>query len=219
MIDHLLSILAPYECLGCAAEGSLLCTACIQQLPAIPERCYSCRMPSANARTCSVCGKASSLHSVWAGTNYGGTAKDLVWRLKSSGARRAVRQMAAHLAGFIDRDPGLTIVPVPTATSRVRRRGYDQARLLARELSRQTRLPYLDCLARNGQTHQVGASRARRLRQLNGAFRLSGSVDVYGLNIVLVDDVLTTGATLESAANVLKKHGAGEVRALVFAQA
>jgi ComF family protein len=218
VIDQLLAVLAPYECLGCAAEGNLLCEACTQQLTVLPERCYRCSRLSAGSLTCSDCRLASNLYRIRAGAAYSGVAKDLVWRLKSAGALAATRQMAMCLSPLLASEPGLTIVPVPTATSRVRGRGYDQAKLLARELSRQTRLPYLDCLARRGYTHQVGASRQQRLSQLNGAFRAKSPEKVHGTHILLVDDVVTTGATLEAAAALLAANGVARVSAIVFAQ-
>lgn len=216
-IDRLLTVLTPYECLGCTAEGDLLCAACIQQLTGLPERCYRCLLPSPDALTCPACRPASPLYRVRAGSAYSDAAKELVARLKFSGARASARLMAARLVSFVDTDS--MIVPVPTATSRVRSRGYDQAKLLGRELSRQARLPYLDCLVRAGQTHQVGASRQQRLRQLSNAFRVGTSGKVCGRRILLVDDVVTTGATLESAALVLRAAGASRIEAAVFCAA
>lgn len=218
IIDRLLTVLTPYECLGCAAEGDLVCTACIQQLIDIPQRCYRCDMSADNGRTCHGCRVASNLYQVWAGTAYSGIAKDLVWKLKFGGAQMAAKRMATRLVPLLD-DNGFVVVPVPTAVSRVRRRGYDQAKLIARELSRQARLPYLDCLARSGRTHQVGASRDQRLAQLEGAFRVVTPEKIKNAHILLVDDVLTTGATMEVAAGLLKKHGAVRVSAAVFARA
>jgi ComF family protein len=108
------------------------------------------------------------------------------------------------------------IVHVPTTAKRTRQRGYDQAKLIAGELSRITGLPRFDCLARSGKARQVGASRAERLKQLQAAFRLKKPV--AGKHIVLIDDVVTTGATLEAAAKVLHVNGASSVHAIVFAQ-
>ncbi|MGH7193814.1 MAG: ComF family protein, partial [Candidatus Saccharimonadales bacterium] len=214
VIDQFLAILAPHECLGCHAEGDLLCPDCIVRLAVVPERCYHCFEPSAGARTCAGCRAASNLHQVLAGTSYGGVAKELVARLKFSGAQQAARQMAARMSPLV-RAAGIqaVIVPVPTATARVRGRGFDQAVLLARELSRRTRLPYLDCLARSGHTRQLGMSRRRRLSQLENAFRVTGTPISRGTSILLVDDVITTGATLEAAAKTLRQNGAGRIDA------
>jgi ComF family protein len=144
-------------------------------------------------------------------------AKLLVTKLKFEGAQAAAREMAVLLKPLMPTDA--VIVPVPTATGRVRGRGYDQAKLLARALSRETRLPCLDCLVRRGQTHQVGASRAERQRQLHGAFRPRKLDQIRGKHIVLVDDVVTTGATLETAARVLRQSGVARVEAAVFCAA
>jgi ComF family protein len=218
VIDRFLAVLTPYECLGCDAEGGLLCTGCIQELTVLPERCHHCLRPSAAWLTCAPCSTMSSLSRLRAGTAYRGLAKDLVWKLKSAGARSTAAIMADRLRLLLPAGSP-AIMPVPTASGRVRSRGYDQARLLARELARRNRLPYLDVLVRSGQTHQVGASRAQRLEQLGGAFRLVRPASVRGRHVVLIDDVVTTGATLETAGRLLKEHGAARVEALVFAQA
>jgi ComF family protein len=200
VIDSLISIIAPYDCVGCGGEGSLLCPSCRINLP--PPQLQK----HAN----------SSLRHIQSATLYQGAAKDLIWKLKSGGAQAAAKIMARQMARLLKTNNQL-IVPVPTATSRVRQRGYDQAKLIAKELARQTRLEYVDCLARHGQTHQVGASRKERLRQLSEAFRITKPRLVYDSRIVLVDDVTTTGATLETAAVALSKAGASKIEALTFA--
>jgi ComF family protein len=126
--------------------------------------------------------------------------------------------MARSLIKVLDTDECL-LVPVPTATDHVRQRSYDQAKLLARALSRLSGLRYADCLRRLGQTHQVGASRRQRLIQLRTLFYIKKPRQVRGAKILLIDDVVTTGATLEAAADVLTMAGAKEVGAITFAQA
>ncbi|MCW1908703.1 MAG: phosphoribosyltransferase family protein [Candidatus Saccharibacteria bacterium] len=109
------------------------------------------------------------------------------------------------------------VVPAPTATVRVRRRGYDHARLLAKEIARLKTLSYEEHLVRLSQTRQVGAKREDRYRQMIGAFRVTRSQSLAGRHVLLVDDVLTTGATLEAAARTLKACGVLSVGAVVFA--
>ncbi len=220
LLDLLISGIAPYDCLGCGSEGRLLCAGCSRGLRPAPACCYRCRIPSVGSLTCPACLSATCLRQVAAATVYEELAKNLVWKLKFGRAMGAAREIAAQMVPLA-RHPGpggLLIVPVPTATTRIRQRGYDQARLLARELARRVRQPYADVLARQNQAHQVGASRGQRLEQLAGAFRVTKPKLVRGASILLIDDVVTTGATLEAAATCLHLAGAGEITALVFAQ-
>jgi ComF family protein len=146
--------------------------------------------------------------------------KELVHRMKYERAQAGTREVARLLAPLLIGTPAdLLLVHIPTATGRVRSRGYDHARLIARELSRCSGLESAALLGRLGQAHQVGATRAERLRQLEGAFRPLRPELIVGRQIVLVDDVLTTGATLETAARVLRRAGAARVDAVVLAQA
>jgi ComF family protein len=214
-IDYLLNLIAPHECLACQKQGSLLCYACSERLKIAPERCYRCHRPSAQFKTCEHCYKRSYLRGVYIGVIYQAVAKQLIWQLKFGGAQAAIRPMTSRLATIIDQP--FLVVPVPTASSRVRRRGYDQAMLLARALARHKRLPYAACLHRIGQAHQVGAGRRQRLQQLSGAFQVARPALVRGKHVLLVDDVITTGATFESAARVLRLAGAASVSAIAFA--
>lgn len=147
-------------------------------------------------------------------------AREVVHRTKYERAQAGARVMAMLssplLTGVVQT---ALLVPAPTASRRVRQRGYDQAVLFARELSKTTGLTTSRLLARQGQAHQVGAGRADRLRHLRNAFRSTRPEAVKGKHVILVDDVLTTGATLEMAAKELRRAGAQRVDALVFAQA
>lgn len=217
LFDTLVATFAPHECLGCGAEGSLLCPACRLLFSQIPERCYRCKKLSPDNKTCSSCRSSSALHAVRAVTVYDFIAKDLVWHLKFQGAQAAAAEIAALIASCLFAE-GVLLVHVPTATGRVRQRGYDQARLIAREVSRITGIPNRSLLSRVGQHHQVGASREQRITQLKKAFRVNDPAVVKDASIVLIDDVLTTGATLEAAARTLKAGGAKRIDAVVFAQ-
>lgn len=216
--DLLISVVVPHDCLACGAEGRLLCRSCLAALPGVPPRCQRCYGPSTDWLTCTACRPHSRLDRVCAATVYDGSAKALVWKLKLAGARAAAGIMAGQMMPLIRRaGSGTVIVPVPTATGRVRQRGYDQARLLARELGRRTGLPCHNYLVRHGQTHQHGLTRQERLSQLAGTLRVIKPHLVQGTAIVLVDDVITTGATLEAAAAVLRAAGAAQIDAITFA--
>lgn len=218
-IDDILAGLTPYDCLGCGQEGRLICLACVARLSPSSDRCYRCYKPSPTSLTCNECLSPGRPMSVRTVTTYDGVAKGILWRLKSGGAQAASQEMAGLLLTMVQPGPDTLITHLPTATTRIRQRGYDQARLLARALAKQARLPYASVLARSGQAHQVGASRAERLMQLEDAFRVRGTWQVHGAHVLLVDDVLTTGASFEAATKVLYAAGALRVDAIAFARA
>lgn len=109
-------------------------------------------------------------------------------------------------------------MPIPTATARVRERGFDHARLIAKYFATSHRRGLYGNLKRLGQSRQVGSKRETRLKQLENSFVVVRSRELRGKTVLLVDDVMTSGATIESAANCLKRAGIHKVYALVFAQ-
>ena len=219
ILDQIIAVIAPHNCLGCGQEGPLLCTKCAQDMPALPDRCYRCAVLTRDSAVCERCRRQSPLRHVWVAAQYEATAKDLVYQLKFGRAAAACEPLVEAMSSRLPFLPEQTfIVPVPTATMRVRQRGYDQAVLLAQLLARQQQRPYKELLARMGHTRQVGANKATRQQQLAQAFRVLRADQTKGANILLVDDLVTTGATLESAARLLKAAGAKSVNAVVFAQ-
>ncbi len=131
-------------------------------------------------------------------------------------ARRLVP--AARRIGWPD---STLIVPVPTTPSRRRERGYNQAELLARALGGVIGFPVVDALRRSeGRATQIALPRAERLTNVDGAFRVVAerASCLAGRSILLVDDVLTTGATASAAATELSRAGAAEISLLAFAR-
>ncbi len=143
-------------------------------------------------------------------TVFTGDARDMIVALKYHNARRMVRPLATLLAEAVanDRDArriGIDIVTwAPTSSLHRRRRGYDQAELVAREVARQLDLPAQSLLRRHGSVAQTG--RTRRERLTGPAFRARSAA--RGKRILVVDDVATTGATLHSARRALRAEGA-----------
>jgi ComF family protein len=221
VLEKFIALVAPHHCLNCGMEGVLLCDVCVARLPRMPSRCYRClRLTDAYA-VCTACRKSSALAAVFVATTYTDTAKKLIRCYKFERAQAAKHDITRIIAARFGKVPPDTLfVPVPTATSRVRERGYDQAKLMARQLARACGGRYAPLLLRSGQSKQVGASGQMRRMQLADAFRVT-SADMLrtSVRIILVDDVLTTGATLEAAGRVLKRAGAQRVTAVVFAQA
>ena len=221
LLTSLLSLLAPHECLGCSAEGALLCATCRGGLSPAIERCYECHEATIGGRTCPNCLACTPLYAVRAATKYEGTAKDLLWKLKFGRARAAADEIGAMLARTTARRDmsGAIVTHIPTATNRVRQRGYDQARLIAKAFAQTKSAQYTPLLRRSGNVKQVGASRSVRTAQLANVFRPIHTEHIRNAHIILVDDVVTTGATLATAAEILRDAGARRVEAVVFAQA
>lgn len=220
MLDNILSIIAPHSCLGCGREGDVICTRCVANLPTVPSRCYRCCQIASGFKTCKACRRQSSLQSVFPATAYKDVAKQTVRALKYEHCRAAVQPMVSLMAERLGNLPaGCVVAYVPTATNRLRTRGYDQAELIAKELAAKLKLPYAPLLRRMGQRRQVGATRAERRAQLKEDFRPIHPYIVAQNNILIVDDVITTGSTLEAAARTLRQAGAGQVYAAVFAAA
>lgn len=220
VVDYLLSYVAPHACVACGIEGTLLCEWCeLDAFMPVPGRCFRCKRLSADSATCSTCIRQIPLKNVWVRTEYDGIPKQLLHRFKFERAVAAVGQIARATAETLPYLPATTlIIPVPTATSRVRQRGYDHAVLIAKEIAKQTGLPYQEPVVRLTQTRQVGAGRKLRLSQLEAAFFVTQPQMVRRKDILLIDDVVTTGATLQAVARALKQAGAKSVRAAVFAQ-
>lgn len=220
IITGLLRILAPYDCLSCGNEGKLLCDWCKHDaVPPVPPRCYRCRKQSQDFATCPDCRRESRLSNVWIASEYDGFSKTLISKLKFERARSAADEIAELMAALLPYVPaGTTVTFAPTATGRRRRRGYDQSELIAKRLAGLLGRPFLPLLLRQGQTRQVGASKAKRKQQLVAAFRPRNLISIKGASILLIDDIVTTGATLEAAAQVLKQAGAKQISAAAFAQ-
>lgn len=157
---------------------------------------------------------------------YGGTLKDVILLFKYRKYAPLGRPLARFAAAAVGSEPRLwagadLLVPVPLHPSRRRERGFNQSRLLARELARLKGLEVLDgCLAKvRNAPAQAGLRAAEREKNVVGAYAVKRPVRLRGRTVILVDDVTTTGATLRECARVLKAAGVKEVRAITLAQA
>jgi ComF family protein len=171
---------------------------------------------------CKSCKSFGGPRYVWLTTQYDGLAKELM-RLYKFGQQRVAAQELAELmvqtfiySGYEKQN--YLVVPVPTATKRIRERGFGHSELLAKLIAKKLDLPSCRAVGRLGQKHQIGSSRTIRLTQPEGNYYVRWSQQIEGRNILLIDDVLTTGATMKAATRALRDAGAKHVDALVFAK-
>jgi ComF family protein len=192
---------------------------------AFPPRCPACGgEPWREPPFCALCHGAidpapEGPGAVRAGALFGGPIADAIHALKYGERAEAALPLGRWLAGRVGAPPGARVVWVPLGRRRRIDRGYDQAMLLAGAFARARGLRLLrGALRRVRETPpQVGRDRAARARNVDGAFAASGVV--AGLDLVLVDDVVTTGATAEAASRALREAGARSVTVVAVARA
>lgn len=181
------------------------------------SRCYICNKLTKQNRTCKSCN--SKLRRVWWLGGYDETFKKLIVNLKYHRKRHVARLLGKYLAEKLPYFPAETIVSfIPTASTRVRRRGYDQAEIIARSLAKELGLNFKSLLYRTDQIELIGKSRRERQKLTQNAIKLRKNQKFDYATIILIDDVLTTGSSLESAAKILRKAGASHVDAAVIAR-
>jgi ComF family protein len=149
------------------------------------------------------------LTGVAVGAYYDGPVQEMILKLKFHRLRAAAEPAAQLILDSLPSWPIDTVTAVPVSPARRRERGYNQAELIARQVAAALELPFAPLLARSGTSHQLGLDRRSRLELVQGAFYAVGTYP--GRRVLIVDDVITTGATLTECAEVLTRVGAAEV--------
>jgi len=212
--DRALDLALPPTCAGCNREGTPLCKEC---------------RPSIDVRLGAVPGvpiglpgdiPAPLLQLEWCAP-FTGVTRRALHHLKYTGERRLATPLGEAIAKRwqVAGVGGDVLVPVPASPDRVRERGYDQALLLARVAGRQLRLPVVEAVRRTHETAaQFDLDRSARGTNVRNAFEVAAAEQIRGRWVVLVDDVVTTGATLAACAEALLRAGAKAVSAVTVAR-
>lgn len=210
--EFFLDALFPKFCQGCQREGDYLCADCFQLVDFLSD----------------VRRKTKNLKAVFAAASYNNfIVKGLIRQLKYE---PFVKDLAETLASLIihrmaqTENPALeragqALIPIPLTKKRLKERGFNQAEEIAKELSRGFRIPLLSgILVKVKETEpQVELPKEKRAQNVKGAFVCKDRATIKNKTIILVDDVFTTGSTMEEAALVLKSSGAKEVFGIVAA--
>jgi len=219
-----LNLLFPQWCVGCGKEGDFICYSCRRSLPRImPPLCPRCGRPQASGILCPGCvGWQAEIDGIRSPFRFDGVMRQAIYQLKYRNLRALVVPLAKLLHDYLGTNPvpGEAVVPVPLHQKRLRERGYNQSSLLARELGKLINLPIVDnCLIRLRHAPPQARTSTVDERRSNvaGAFTCRDQ-RLQDKQVLLVDDVSTSGATLDACARALKAAGATSVWGLVLAR-
>jgi len=220
--DSLLDLLFPPRCAGCGRSGSWLCPTCISEIELIePPLCPRCGLPSVENPCLSCQIDPLAIDSIRGVGYLRGPLKRAIYQFKYGQERKLALPLADLMHHYLSENPlpAELLVPVPLHMDRLRERGYNQAALLTRELSERSGLPVEEgsLVGIRETTPRVALKAAERRKNVRGAFRGQGE-KLRDRQVLLIDDVCTTGVTLEACAEALREKGARSVRALVLAR-
>ena len=227
--EWLKDLLFPRRCPVCdrpvLPAGALICEECAKTLhPVGRDTCMCCGKPVAGRQElCADCAKRPHIFTAGTAVYTFRSCSGALYRFKYRGREeyadffgesmaRRLRVWQAEGPGAVRRRPPEALIAVPSSGDRVRRRGYDQSLLLARAMSRRTGIPVLEnVLLRTRSTPPMrGMPAAERQKNLKKAFLVHGN-SVESKSIMLIDDIYTTGATMDACAEQLRKAGSGPV--------
>lgn len=224
----LLDFIYPPLCVVCGEEieKGLVCEDCLGKLIRLNiETCFICGEPVLDTKPHRCRRERLELKRIRTLGTYASPRKELIWELKYHHKPSLAKILGREMGVVLNSDPILKtshlIVPIPLHPARKRERGYNQAELLAEEVSKFVNIPFIDCLRRvkNTRAQVTLSNEKKKLENVKGAFALKKGIDISGKKIILIDDVFTSGATLNAAASPLLEKGAEKVYGLTVAAA
>lgn len=228
---NLLDLIFPKYCVNCKKFGDYLCPDCFARISFDTKNiCVVCGKPSIYGITHAKCMGKYKINGAFTCIVYNSVSKKLIYQFKYKPHLKNLSKLMSELMyesliqneEFMKTKKGRVVfVPIPLHKSKLRKRGYNQSEILAKELSRKFNIPVLNFLERIKETKtQVGLDRLERKENIRNAFvqneKLSGNFK--NSKVILVDDVLTTGSTFSETARVLKQCGFREVWAVALAK-
>src|SRR3989344_4025293 len=225
MKTHLLDLLFPIECIGCGSDNQWLCDACVKKIELNNDFfCPFCGHFSFQGHTCFTCARNMKLGGAWVLGKYNSIMRACITAMKYSYIEQIGAILGLRMSSFFERFGHTNdfdiIMPVPLHSRRLLYRGFNQSLALAQKISEHFSIPLDDeTLIRKKFTKpQVHYNRDKRLANIKDAFRVEDGDKILGKKILLIDDVMTTGSTLEGCASALIGAGAKSVWGFVLAK-
>jgi ComF family protein len=217
IIDSALGLIAPHICLGCELEGAVLCRSCALTYPTLPSICYICARATTQNTPCREHTIAHGPQRVYIAGDYSGVLQELIHAYKFDYRRAASKDIALLLDIAVPFLNDVTITYVPATGAHIRERGFNHIKNISKLFASIRKLPLAETLIRTSAVTQKGANKVTRKKQLRGAF-MALPAKVNNKNILLIDDVITTGATIEECARQLYGAGAQSVSVAAVAR-
>lgn len=222
MSFSILDLIFPKRCVNCGRFGGYLCKECFSKIEYIEKSvCPVCQRQAVGGKTHPGCATRYGLDGLIVAAYYRGPVKGVITKVKYKLAYDIINILVDLLCQNLykfDFPKDAILVPVPLHIKRKNLRGFNQSEIFVRSLAQKFGQPYYEALLRSKETKsQVGLKKDDRRKNVKDAFSIKKGVDVMGKNILLVDDVYTSGATMQEACKVLKKAGARSVWAMTIA--
>lgn len=235
VIDLMLDLIYPIECVNCGIEGKWLCDECYKKLEFNQQSCLHCKKTNTFGEFCPGCKDKYSLNGVWIAGDYKNEIiSQLIKNLKYRFTNDAAKSLAIFVTSFIKNLKNIgdlkeacpeilrnlqntLLIPVPLHKKRFKWRGFNQAELIADFITSNCKATInKDLIRTKHKKPQAKLDKEKRQQNIINCYAWKGA-SLKGKNIVLLDDVVTTGSTLNECAKVLKLAGAKEVWGLVVA--
>lgn len=216
MLAKIINLISDNKCLICSSNCKVVCKNCDDSLVFKVQSCFGCNSLSENGKTCPRCQRKFSLNGATVVYRLDDKLAKLIYQLKYFGRRDLANFFASKMHGTFDITKFDIITFVPADGRSQRKRGYNQAKLVARAFLGKSDAILTETLLRCSHTAQVGQGREQRFKSVKDNFL--AKMDLDGKRVLIIDDVLTTGATLNECARILKQAGARQVWGLVVAK-